>query len=148
MENVTLLSSNQLAGNEDMLSSISDHNLSLDISININLDECNELDDSYDLGEKLPFDEEMEVELKEDEFSSAPQFSDSLSISTVPIAKKTTVSAGKQAAKRKLSRRVSKRKCLFYLFTLINRAYDSFYSIVGSCVQHDTYITRLATMIS
>ena len=105
-----MLSSNQLPSNEDMLSSISDPNLSLDINININLEECNALEDSYDLGGKLPFDEEMEVELKEDEFSNTPQFSDSLSISTLPIAKKTTVSAGKQAGKRRLSRRVSKHE--------------------------------------
>ena len=90
-----------------MLSSIADPSLSLDMNININID-CSELDDSYDLGEKLPFDEEMEVELKDDEFSSTPQFSNSLQTPTANIAKKANVvSAGKQAGKRKLARRVS-----------------------------------------
>lgn len=102
-----LSSHNQLPGGEDMLSSIADPSLSLDMNININID-CSELDDSYDLGEKLPFDEEMEVELKDDEFSSTPQFSNSLQTPTANIAKKANVvSAGKQAGKRKLARRVS-----------------------------------------
>jgi hypothetical protein len=110
-----MLSSNQLPGNEDILSSIADPNVSLDISINLNL-EANinmELDDSYDIGEKLPFDEEMEVELKGDEFSTTPQFSDLLSTHTLPIAKKTTVSAGKQAGKRRGVRRGVRMQGLF-----------------------------------
>ncbi len=110
-----MLPSNQLPGNEDMLS---DPNLSLDISINLNLEDnmnmdCSELDDSYDLGVKLPFGDEMEVELKGDEFSNPPQFPHLLPTPTLPISgKKTTLSAGKQAAKRKWSRRVCMQGCL------------------------------------
>lgn len=81
---------------------MSDPSLPLDINM-----DCSELVDPYDLGEKLPFDEEMEVELKEDEFSSTSQFPDSLT-PRQPIVKKISVSGGKQGGKRKLtSRRVS-----------------------------------------
>ncbi|XP_028398675.1 LOW QUALITY PROTEIN: histone-lysine N-methyltransferase 2C-like [Dendronephthya gigantea] len=97
-------SNNQLPGSEDMLSSMTDSSLSLDMNINMNID-CGELDDSYDLGEKLPFDEEMEVELKDDEFSTTAQFSNSLQAPTPIISKKANVSGGKQAGKRKLARR-------------------------------------------
>lgn len=104
-----MLPSNAQADNEEMLSpdpALSlDINISLNLEANINLD-CGELDDTYDLNDKLPFDEEMEVELKGDEFSIPPPFSDSLS-TPLPIAKKATVSGGKQAGKRKpWSRRV------------------------------------------
>ena len=104
-----MLARDQLPGNEDMLSPISDPSLALGININLNLDDgidCPVLDDPYDLGEKLPFSDEMEVELKVDEFSTTSQFPDSLPAPTLPFSKKTSVSAGKQAGKRRWSRRV------------------------------------------
>jgi hypothetical protein len=123
-----MLPSVQLPGNEDMLSSISDPNLPLDININMNLEDnmsmdCSELDDSYDLGEKLPFGDEMEVELKGDEFASTPQFPSSLPTPTVAFSKKTTVSAGKQGGKRKLSRRVRIQGLLYHCMKRTNRSF-------------------------
>ena len=124
-EHTAMLSSpSQLQGNEVMLPSMSDPSLSLDININLDLEANVNIDcsvesvDSYEMGEKLPFDEEMEVELKDDEFSpTTTQFPDSLA-STPVIAKKSTVSAGKQGGKRKLgSRRVSD----WFLNTRMNR---------------------------
>ena len=105
-----MLSSSQLSGNEDMLPSLSDPNISMDV--NLSFGEGSELDDSYDLGEKLPFDDEMEVDLTEDKFLSTAQFSDPLRAPTQTISKKTPVNAVKQAGKRKSwSRRVSMNEC-------------------------------------
>lgn len=69
--------------------------------------ECGEIDDSFMLVDKLPFDEEMEVELKDECSLPETQFPPAiLSTSTQQFNRKGLVSAGKPAGKKKLPKRV------------------------------------------
>ena len=103
---VGIPSSNKLPSSEGLLP-IDD---SSDININLMLDanlECAEIDDSFMLVDKLPFDEEMEVELKDECSLPETQFPPAiLSTSTQQFNRKGPVSAGKQAGKKKLPKRV------------------------------------------
>lgn len=111
-----MLSPNQDPVSEVMLSSTSDPNLSAfppiekDLQINLDLESNMAMDcsvesvDSFDLGEKLPFDEEMEVVIKGDDEFPSSTFPYALS-SRPTVLKKTSVTAVKLSGKRKFAAR-------------------------------------------
>ena len=114
-----MLSPNHDSVSEVMLSSSSDPGLSVfphlekDLHINIDLQQnltgidCSiEPVGSYDLEERLPFDEEMEVVIND--FSSPSNFVADPLLSKPSILKKSNVTAVRPSGKRKLtSRKVS-----------------------------------------